>query len=351
MYDFSIWSVNLGRWSGVRVRLHVFFLLFVVGTIYLTTRAGSGDLVWIGALAMLILFVSVLLHELGHCYTALRLGGHADQIVIGPLGGLAPVSVPHEPQHELAAAMSGPIVNFMICLIVAPILIMMSDDSLLGLLPLLAPENLVEGTVLEVTLKLTFWLNWVLLLVNLLPAFPFDGGRALRSILWPRVGYRGAVVWVGRAAKLVALALCVAALWIYTRDRGAAEIEAAGVSSWVPLVLMAIFLFFSANHEVARRDRTEPEEEFLGYDFSQGYTSMQRSEEPSQDDEVGLIEGWRERRRESKEKARRETERIEERRVDEILDRLHKSGMEGLSDEDREILHRVSARFRDRLNS
>ncbi len=350
MYDSSVWSVSLGRWSGVRVRLHVFFLLWTVATVYASTL-GGGDLVWVGALSMLILFVSVLLHELGHCYAALRLGGHADQIVIGPLGGLAPVSVPHEPRYELTAALSGPIVNFAICVAVAPLLFIWSNDALLGLMPFLAPENLIEGTLFEVTLKLTFWINWILLLVNLLPAFPFDGGRVLRSILWPRVGDRQAVVWVGRAAKLVALALCVAAWWMFVREPTDAAIEAAGVAAWVPLLLMAIVLFFSANHDVARRDRSEPDEEFFGYDFSQGYTSMQRGEELSPDEQVGLLEGWRERRREAKEKARQETEKVEERRVDEILDRLHKSGMDGLSDEDREILHRVSARFRDRLRS
>ena len=351
MHDFSIWSLNLGRWSGIRVRLHAFFLLFAVGTIFLSTRTGSGDMVWIGALGILILFVSVLLHELGHCYTALRLGGHAEEIVIGPLGGLAPVSVPHEAQHELITSLAGPMVNFVIWLTVAPLLFLLSDHSLMGLLSPLAPQNLVEGTPLVIGLKLTFWLNWVLVLVNLLPTFPFDGSGALRAILWPAIGYRDAVVWVSRTAKIIALGFCVIAWWTYGRELAGLEAEVTLVPSWVPLVLMAIFLFFSANHDVTKLDRAELDEELFGYDFSQGYTSLQRGEEVSPDEREGLLERWRKRRREGKEQARQEKESTEERRVDEILDRLHKVGMNSLSEEDRAILHRVSARIRDRLDS
>src|SRR6185436_12091298 len=109
------------------------------------------------------------LHEIGHCLAAFRVGGSADQIVLGPLGGLATPHVPHEPQNELACALAGPAVNFLVCLMLAPPLAMAGAD-VLGLLRPLQPKDVTEGALLLAGLKLTFWINWLLVLVNMLPA-------------------------------------------------------------------------------------------------------------------------------------------------------------------------------------
>ena len=98
MQDFAAWSVSLGRWGGLGVRLHALFLFFGVGTFYLATLDADPDLLWICGLALIILLISVLLHELGHCGATLRVGGHVDEIVLGPLGGLTQGSIPREPQ-------------------------------------------------------------------------------------------------------------------------------------------------------------------------------------------------------------------------------------------------------------
>ncbi|MCA9246010.1 MAG: site-2 protease family protein [Planctomycetales bacterium] len=339
MHDTSSWSLSLGRWGGIQIRLHALFLLFAVLTLYLA----SPDLINYGLMSLVILFLSVLLHELAHCYTAFRVGGHADEVVIGPLGGLAPVFVPHEPQRELATALAGPLVNFVIWISMTPVLLMMGDVDVAGLLHPLRPHAVIEGEMHVVFLKLAFWLNWILLLVNLLPAFPFDGGRVLRSLLWPVFGYRPAIIVVARLAKVTALLLCVVAWFAHVPDEG------LFVPAWVPLVLIALFLYFSAKQEVAHLDQQEIGSELFGYDFSQGYTSLERDDETTtRVDEPGVLQRWFAKRRQQREMQRRQQEADEESRVDAILARLHVVGFEGLTSTERALLKRVSARYRNR---
>jgi Zn-dependent protease len=292
---------------------------------------------------LLILFLSVLVHELGHCWMALRVGGYSDRIVIWPLGGLNPPHVPHDPQLELLTALSGPVANAIVMIFAAPLLVVARED-VLGLFVPFAPAGLTEGSAFIVGLKLVFWINWLLVLVNLLPAFPFDGGHALRSLLWSQFEYRNAVLWVTRTAMVAALAMCFLAWWmkdIYT---------AAFVPAWVPLLLFAIFLWFGAQQEEARLDYGAVDDDFFGYDFSQGYTSLEQ-ETPRQRTGPGLIRRWIEDRREARRQRQAAIEREEEQQVDAILARLHEGGLEHLTPHERDILERVSARYRNRQQS
>ncbi len=324
------------------MRLHALFLLFGVLTIYLSTLAADRELLAIAAVSLGVLFLSVVLHEFAHCYAAVRVGGRADEIVLGPFGGLVPPTVPHEPHSELCAALAGPAVNLFLFLATLPLLLVVENVQVLGLLNPLRPTNLVEGPPPVMLLKLTFWLNWVLVLVNLLPAFPFDGGRVLRALLWPVFGYRPAIVVVARVAKVMAVALCVVAWLMHDAFAGSL------VPAWLPLVLIALFLLFSAKQEVARLDRPEYGEELFGYDFSQGYTSLERDHDKPQ---PGPVRRWLLRRRAEREQQRRERETAEEGRVDDILMRLHTYGMQSLSADDQALLNRVSARYRNRTKS
>lgn len=345
MHDTTAWSISLGRWGGVSVRLHALFLLFGVLTVYLSTLAADRDLVALGLASLGILFVSVLLHELAHCYAARRVGGHVGEVVLGPFGGLLPAQVPHDPRSELYAALAGPALNLFFVLATAPPLLLMADNvHLLGLLHPLRPDRVVEGPPHVVFLKLAFWLNWLLLLVNLLPAFPFDGGRVLRALLWPVFGYRQAIVQVGRVAKVTAAALCLVA-WL-----GHDALAGAVVPAWLPLVLIAMFLLFSAKQEVAKLDQQELGDNLFSYDFSQGYTSLERDAEEADRPAPGPVRRWLLRRRAERARRQRETEAAEESRVDDILARLHAGGINGLSAEDRALLERVSARYRNRMN-
>ena len=360
MRDQGIWSFSLGRWSGVYVRLHAFFLLFAVFTLYIGWLLSSNDsnTTWLSLFCVIVLLVSVLVHELGHVCTAARLGGGADEIVIGPLGGLSSVRIPHEPQSELLAITAGPLVNFAICIITAAALVFFNVRDVAALLHPLRPEGIAEGPAIISALKLTLWINWLLILVNLIPAYPFDGARALRAgimCLWPNIDSRQVVLVVARLAKVVAFALVIVA-WLYRKEVTPSELP---VPTWFPMVMLAIFVFFSARVEEGRLESDDADDGFFGYDFSQGYTSLERSIDGGSPQSstkttepiAGPLVRWLQNRREQKERRRIANEAEEDRRVDDILHRLHETGLDKLSLEDRRLLDRVSARLRSRSES
>lgn len=338
----------MGHWWGVHVRLHMFFLLFGACTLYISRhvfRDGSSEFVWIALGSLSLLLASLILHELGHYLAAVRLGGGGDEIVIGPLGGLASMRMPHAARSELLVHLAGPAVNLGICMACGTVLFLRDTAQFTGLLHPLAPGGLVEGPPWLRAVKLGFWINWVLLLVNLLPAFPFDGGRALRaalSSLRPDVASRHAAFIVANLAKMAAVGLLILA-WVLRGDE-----SNAGLPVWFSLVLLAILLWFSAKQEEDRTHEADAEHELFDYDFSQGYTSLERAASHERDRPQGPVARWLERRRRLRLQRQRQIEAEEERRVDEILGRLHACGMHNLSEEDRSLLKRVSARYRQR---
>jgi Zn-dependent protease len=339
--------MSLGRWWGVYLRLHIFFVLFAMFTIFFawTERTRQPDIAWIAFASLGILFVSVLMHELAHYFAAIRYGGDAEELVLGPLGGLAPIQAPLEPPAECLTHLAGPFVNLMICFVAGTVLWFVAPTELRGLLSPLAPQILQDNQVNWIVgFKLIFWINWVLLLANLLPAFPFDGGRALRagmSAMWPDSSPRRAAFIVATVAKIAAAGLIVVA-WL-VRDYK----PELPVPIWFSLAILAVFLYFGAKQEEQRSTDFDMEDELFGYDFSQGYTSLERSSQRGEP-RASPFADWLERRRATKLQRQRELEEEEERRADEILARLHEKGMESLSDEERMLLKRVSARYRQR---
>ncbi len=325
------------------IRVHALFVLVAVFALHLATSPPGQEAAGYGVLAVAILFASVLAHEWGHAFAASRVGGNCEPIVIGPLGGLSNLEVPREPQAELITILAGPLVNLAVVLVTFPLLLA-AQESVPSLANPLAPAGLIQGGAWLVALKLTFWINWILVVVNLLPAFPFDGARILRALLWPALDYRGASLVAVRASKLTALGVCLLA-WLI------GNVQSADVlPSWVPLVLIAVWMYFSATHEASRIEETDWDEELLTYDFSQGYTSLERTMEPPRRPR-GSVRRWLQNRRELRRRRRQSQEQEEERQVDEILLRLHEAGMNGLSSKERALLNRVSARYRNRQRS
>ena len=342
--EFELW--NLG---GLRVQLHASLLVAGVLMVYVTTQANSGelDVSLYGLLAWVILLASVILHEVGHGLAAWRLGGSFDSILLGPLGGMLSPHVPREPQREVAVALAGPLANLLVMLVLGPPLLLSGSGVKLGeiLLDPLYPSAMLDGSPAIIGLKMAFWLNWLLVLANLLPAAPMDGGLALRSILWPVMGYRGCALhaqpqW--NADRAVVMPDC---------DPGRRIWPCAPFPLWLPLVLMAIFLYFSVRREAHRVDDEVGDDDLFGYDFSQGYTSLERPAATTHRNHPGPLRRWLEQRRQIRQRRLRELEAEEERRVDEVLIRIKQFGKESLSSDEQLLLQRVSARYRNRLQS
>ncbi len=346
MREHSNWSLNWGVWGGVRVRAHASLLMLFVLILFVACRLRPSDEGTIdGLMACAILFATVVLHELGHIFACMRLGGHIDMVVLGPLGGLHFPIVPRDPQREVAVALAGPLANLGVIAMIGPSLLLAKIGVLDILLhPLYPARMLTESTWWILALKLALWFNWLMLLVNLIiPAPPFDAGRALRSILWPVMGYRAAMRTVSRAGMLTALILCLVALWVHDpRDERA-------VPPWLPLISMAILIYFCSRNEAQRSEEEDPEDDLFGYDFSQGYTSLERNPYIKRKFRPGPLRRWLKQRREMRDRRVRQIEEDEERRFDDVLSRIPEVGMEGLSAEERALLNRVSARYRNRM--
>jgi Zn-dependent protease len=357
MRDQTQWSVSLGTWAGVRVRLHMYFFVFAALTLYLgwlsQQQHGNRDVV-LALTSLGLLALATLFHELGHCYAAGQLGSAVEQIVLWPLGGLAPLPQMVRADAEWKAYLAGPLASFLVCLLCLPLLAALHVDNALALVNPLRPP-VVDGQAITLAdvVKLAFWINATLGLVNLIPCFPFDGGRALRSALlagWPGLGRPAAGLLVARFAQAAAIvAGAVLLLWL-VRD-----ISSPGLTpTWFALALLAILVFFSAKQEEHHLPQENDDDDFFGYDFSQGYTSLERSqpkaEEPSAP-RPGLVARWLSRRRQERLRQQQEQEQADERHVDEVLARLHQHGIDSLTPEDRALLERVSARYRNRMGN
>jgi stage IV sporulation protein FB len=332
------WSLSLGRWWGVPVRLHIFFLFFAVLALAFTIPA---ELAGAGVMAVGILLASLVLHEVGHAVAAVRVGGKVDAIVIGPVGGLISPRVPDEPEVQLFVALAGPIVHLTLVVAAAVVLTLAGEVRVVGLLHPLAPLDLMEGGQWLVAAKLTLWLNWILMLLNLLPAYPFDGGPILRSMLWPAVGRRTARVVTSRFAMVIAVGVCGSGLLTFGADRD------TPIPMWIPLITLGIFLFFSAKQDVASAAPHELLDDLAGHRADEQSTEQLEPMWPADaDDQAVLVE--HQQRAEEHEQHRRAMEAYEDAQVDDILARLHNSSLESLSPDEVDVLRRASERYRRR---
>ncbi len=344
MRDNIRWSFSLGSVAGVNLRIHALFVVSCVFAVYFSSRDPQEMSLALGFLGLAILFFSLLLHELSHCLIALRLGGTVERIVLVPWGGLAHPHLPYEPQREGLVAVSGRLANFAVVALLAPLFFFLGvGEELYNSLGLMGPAMTGGEALWLSALKLTVWINWLLALVNVLPALPLDCGRVLHAVLWPSFGPRNSVVMISRwFAPFTAFSLMFAA-WMTRNDH-----SSLAVQPWLLLVLAAIYLLFYGWSEIQRQEEPETDEGALGYDFSQGYTSLERQLNVGRPAGGSSFRRWLEDRREAKRQKARKIEQEEERRADEILARLHECGMAGLTPEERAILERVSARYRNR---
>lgn len=332
------WSLPLGRWWGVAVYLHVFFV--VSALLAFAFLRPDAELLVAGLMMVAVLLVSVTLHEVGHSLAAVRVGGKVDAIVLGPVGGLISPRVPDEPEIHLFVALAGPIVHLLLAVSAAAVLAGAGNKDLIGLLnPFATPENLIEGTKAIVAAKLTLWLNWILMLLNLLPAYPFDGGPILRAMLWPALGRRTARIVAARVAMGVAFLFCSASLALMARDLQ------TYMPICIPLLTLGLFLFFSARQDLAAAATAERNEEPAGYQLSSDGLDLLDVDWALEDDDEGVLVEHQPR---PVEKSRHTNEADEDARVDDILARLHDSSWEALSAEEIAILQRASQRYRRR---
>ncbi len=168
-------SIRLFRFAGIDLFLHWSWFLVAAYEINGRTRTYS-SVAW-NVLEYLALFLIVMLHEFGHALACRQVGGTSDQIVLWPLGGVAYVNPPPRPGATLWSIAAGPLVNVALL----PIFWVLRQLSIsLGW-----AQTMHDAYVL---IRAVGVINLTLLIFNLLPVYPLDGGQILRSLLWFAVG-------------------------------------------------------------------------------------------------------------------------------------------------------------------
>ena len=230
------WSINLFRVFGIQLAVHASFVLLLVYWGYQGWQEGG----WLGmawSVGLIVLFfVCVILHELGHSLTARRFGVKVPRILLLPIGGMAEFDrIPRKPAHEMLITIAGPAVNFLLVALLLPLAwrgLFAGEEhayySVGGLLDQLWYANLIMGVF------------------NLVPVFPMDGGRIFRALLATKLSYLRATWWAVMVGRVLAVGLAGWAIY-----RG----------NYMMAVLFS-FIFYAGNAEYQGALRKEQEEAY-----------------------------------------------------------------------------------------
>jgi Zn-dependent protease/CBS domain-containing protein len=168
------WSFPIATVAGSEIRIHLTFLLLLVWIGVAHFQQGGGAAATEGVLFIIAVFACVVLHELGHALAARRYGIRTPRITLLPIGGVAQLErMPEKPSEEIVVAIAGPLVNVAIAAVLVFIL-----GANLDMATLSEIENPATGFLARLAV-----VNVALVLFNLIPAFPMDGGRVLRALL------------------------------------------------------------------------------------------------------------------------------------------------------------------------
>jgi Zn-dependent protease len=205
-------SFNVGRIRGIDIKVHPTFALVFAWVLFQWGGVGGLEAILFGFVLMGLVFGCVVLHELGHAVMAQHFGVRVFDITLLPIGGVARVEmVPARPAAEVQIALAGPAVNVAIAVALLPPLLLLGVVRGFDVFAdyLEAPTILAPGGLL-LYLVLT---NVLLVVFNLLPAFPMDGGRLLRAGLAHYLGRERATRIAVAVGQALALALAVLGLW------------------------------------------------------------------------------------------------------------------------------------------
>jgi len=304
-------SVPLFTAFGIHVRAHASLVLLIV--LVLLFGLGEGTTVEARVQSMAILFVIILLHEYGHCFGARATGGSAENIMMTPLGGLAMAMARRTPWSQFVTIAAGPAVNVLICLICGFGLFMT-----IGVWPLgpfsfgHAFANATHAGWFQLSPYL-FWfysVSYFLLLFNILPVFPLDGGQLLQAILWKPMGYYKSMLLTVRIGLVGSVLMGMVALATFGTMMGGILLLCIAVMCFVNCMNMRRILLTEGPWAFSDEDESI---------YAAAYQPVQtKVKKPSK---------WAMRRAAKAVEA----ERVEQQKIDAILAKVSAHGMNSLS--------------------
>lgn len=224
-------SIRLFSVFGISINIHVTFLLLLA--LFL-----SGGIKWLALVTGVFCFVT--LHELCHSLVARRFGIGVKEITLLPIGGVASMtSMPEKPSQEFFISIAGPLFNLAVIVIFYFPLKHLLGEAVFFHRPF-------STATWPLTAAYLYWINLVLAVFNLIPAFPMDGGRVLRSLLAQRIGYQRATKFAVNLGHIFAL------IFGYF-----------GITSFnIILIAIAVFIYIAASNEELQVDLKETLKKF-----------------------------------------------------------------------------------------
>ena len=321
VFNLFFGSVSLGSLFGIRIRIHATFFWFVAITLLAGTGRDGLFLLHYRAISMGALFLMVLMHEFGHCFASRAVGGHPQEILMHPLGGLAFADAPHRWGANLVTVVGGPLVNVLICVVAAVVIYLVGGfwPDLNPLHPI--PPRTLWATTVTVYAWWVFYTSYYLFLFNLLPVYPFDGAQMLQSVMWWRIGYYRATMTAYNIGLGAAVLLALFGL----------------VTGMVGMILIAIFSgIYTYQQRMLLRD-TGPH----GLTDDVDYSSSLRMDDQPRRRKLS-------RRSIKRAQKRAAAEQAEQARIDEILDKVSAHGMQSLTWWEKRTLRKATERQRQR---
>lgn len=222
------WSFKVGSVAGTEIRVHITFALLLIWIWVMHYRIGGPPAAWEGVAFVVSVFLCVVLHEFGHITAARYFGIKTPDITLLPIGGVARLERnPTRPHEEFVIAIAGPLVNVVIAALVVLVV-----GGTLGWEQLVTPQDPRVDFLARLA-----GVNIFLVMFNMIPAFPMDGGRVLRAILAWRWSWTRATRLAARIGQAIALAMGIVGLFFNPL-----------------LILIAIFVYFAAAMEAQNNE-------------------------------------------------------------------------------------------------
>ena len=345
MMDNLSWSASAGRWVGIPVRVHMLFFLFIAFIFAVQSNYEGPNALTTAFVTSGCFIVCILLHELAHVFALTNLGGHVNSIVFTPWGGNSSFSLPDSVRGQVLVYMAGPFFNGCLFALGACLLVNTGYANLSDLIVTMKPI-VFDIAQWEVSLlKISTWINFQLLLVNLVPCFPFDGTGAMRAII-SRISPGVSVVKRETTLSVIGQATGLTMMGCGWFLSGYQEGPIRPV--WFLFVATGISLIFAARYAFHQQlllidDQWDDGDE---HDYDGIYGDQSFFDFP--EDDHDNYSQWLIEKQEEREQQERDQEIREAKIADDILKKLHRDGIENLTEEEKEILDRVSARIRRR---